>query len=62
MAWGIAMAALTLIGMLALLIATVQTDDARFHVYVGEGPPSDPFPEAEALRPQQQDKEMRKAA
>jgi hypothetical protein len=62
MAWGIAMAALTLVGMLALLIATVQTEDAHYRPYVGEGPAHDPFPEADALRPHHEDEEMRKAA
>jgi hypothetical protein len=62
MAWGIAMAALTLGGMLALLIATVQTEDARYRVYVGNGPPPASVPQADALRPRHEDGDMRTAA
>jgi hypothetical protein len=62
MAWGIAMTAFTLIGMLALLVASVQSEEPRFRVYLGKGPGSSTFPQAEAVNQVHPDGDTEKAA
>lgn len=62
MAWGIAMTAFTLIGMLVLLIAGVQEEEPRFTVHLGTGPRPATFPDADVLGEPRSDGETKKAA